>query len=131
MRKEDTEKKHRVYEQVLEVPEYFLFDPTGDYLKPNLLQGYRLVGGRYQPLLPAEGRLHSQQLGLDLEQEGETLRLYDPQRQKPLLTSLELAQRAAAEGQRAKQEARRAAEAEAEVARLRAEIERLRRQNTE
>jgi len=111
LRKEDTEKKYRVYEQGLQVPEYFLFDPTGDYLKPRL-RGYRLAEGRYQPLLPVEGRLHSEQLGLDLVEEGEMLRLYDPQRQEPLLTPLEQAERL-------EQQA-------AEIARLRAEIERLR-----
>ncbi|HZO87840.1 MAG TPA: Uma2 family endonuclease [Chthonomonadaceae bacterium] len=119
-RKEDVSVKRPLYESVLRVPEYFLFDPTGDYLKPRL-QGYRLVEGRYQPLLPAEGRLHSEQLGLDLVEEGENLRLYDPQRNESLLTPLELAQRAEAEAQ-----ARAAAEAENE--RLRAEIEALRRQ---
>src|SRR5579862_4559533 len=34
--KEDTNKKRDLYEQTLQVPEYFLFDPTGDYLEPRL-----------------------------------------------------------------------------------------------
>src|SRR5690242_8713151 len=34
--KEDVQKKRPLYEQALKVPEYFQFDPTGDYLKPPL-----------------------------------------------------------------------------------------------
>jgi Uma2 family endonuclease len=109
-RKEDTHRKRPLYEQVLQVPEYFLFDPTGDYLKPSL-QGFRLVEGQYTPLLSLDGRLHSQQLGLDLEAEGTLVRFYDPTG-KPLLTPLEQAQRAESEAQRAESEAQRA-EAEA------------------
>lgn len=108
-RREDTRKKFPLYEKVLRVPEYFQFDPTGDYLNPRL-QGHRLVAGQYVPIEQVGDRLHSEQLGLDLVEEGERLRLYDPKRGEWLLTAVELAQRAA--------------EAEAEVARLRAELER-------
>jgi hypothetical protein len=45
-RDEDIEDKFRLYRDVLQVPEYFLFDPLGDYLTPNL-QCYRLVQGEY------------------------------------------------------------------------------------
>jgi Uma2 family endonuclease len=138
-RKEDTRDKLPKYEQVLKVPEYFLFDPTGDYLTPRL-QGYRLVEGSYVPLEAVDGRLHSELLGLDLVQEGERLRLWDPAKQEWLLSPLELAQareaereraqaeahRAQAEAQRADAERRRADEAIAEAARLRAELEALR-----
>lgn len=55
-------------------------------------------------------RLHSKQLGLDLVEEGERLRLYDPKRWERLQTAVELAWRAA--------------KAEVEVARLQAELER-------
>jgi Uma2 family endonuclease len=54
----------------LEVEEYFQYDPTGDYLNPQL-KGRRLVDGVYQPL-PLEHLtngdmlMHSQVLGLDL-----------------------------------------------------------------
>ena len=111
--REDVEIKLPLYEQVLKTPEYFLFDPTGDYLRPRL-QGYRLQDGRYVRLELVNDRLHSERLGLDLVQEGETLRLYDPVQAKFLLTALQQDQRAAA--------------AEAEVVRLRAEIEALRAQ---
>ena len=119
--REDVETKLPLYEQTLKTPEYFLFDPTGDYLKPRL-QGYRLTDGQYVRLELTGGRLHSEQLGLDLVQVGETLRLYDPAKRLFLPTPQEQAERTEAE-------ARRAEKAEAEVARLRAEIEALKRQS--
>src|SRR5260221_14576324 len=76
-RREDVIRKRPLYEQVLKVPEYFQFDPTGDYLKPRL-QGLRLTDGQYQPIAMVNGRLYSEQLGLDLEAEGDMLRFYDP-----------------------------------------------------
>lgn len=135
-RREDVSIKLPLYEQTLRVPEYFQFDPTGDYLTPRL-QGYRLTGEqqRYAALEMTDNRLHSQQLGLDLIIEGETLRLLDPTTGTPLWTSQELTERASREADRAAFEARRAEaetaranEAEAEVARLRAELNALRRE---
>jgi Uma2 family endonuclease len=115
---EDVKTKLPLYEQVLKTPEYFLFDPTGDYLRPRL-QGYRLENGRYVRLELANDRLHSEQLGLDLVQEGERLRLFDPATDRFLMTAQEAIQFA-------DKEFRRAEDAEAELARLRAEIEVLR-----
>jgi Uma2 family endonuclease len=114
-RKEDVEIKIPLYERALHIPEYFQFDPTGDYLKPRL-QGYRLVDGRYQPIVMENNRLYSAQLQLELVMEGDKLRLYDPARQEWLLTPLEQAREA--EAQKARAEA-----AETEVARLRAMLE--------
>lgn len=108
--REDLETKLPLYEQVLKTPEYFLFDPTGDYLRPRL-QGYRLENGRYVRLELVNDRLHSERLGLDLVQEGETLRLLNPATGEVLPTALE--------------QAERLQDAEAELARLRAEIEAL------
>ena len=131
--REDVETKLPLYEQTLKTPEYFLFDPTGDYLKPRL-QGYRLDNGQYVRLELLGSRLHSQQLGLDLVQVGETLRLYDPAKREFLPTAQEQAERLDAEARRAETETRRAEtetrraqDAEAEIARLRAEIEALRK----
>ena len=117
-RREDAGPKRQKYEQALRVPEYFLFDPRGDYLRPPL-QGFRLVGGAYVPLELVEGRLHSQELGLDLVQNGNWLRLWDPIRREWLLSNEEIQELAEAE-------TRRADEAEAEIARLRAELAALR-----
>ena len=69
-KKQDQENKPKRYAS-LGVEEYFQFDPTADYLEPQL-QGARLVDGSYQPLpirytddnIPF---IRSQVLGLDLQ----------------------------------------------------------------
>jgi len=76
-RNEDQKKKFQLYQDVLKVSEYFLFDPLGDYLKPQL-QGFRLQEDKYEPIKPLRNRLPSQTLQLHLEQGGENLRLYNP-----------------------------------------------------
>src|SRR5579862_8545157 len=70
MRYEDMRKKRPLYEQMLKVAEYFQFDPTGDYLKPRL-QGLRLRDGVYEAIPLIEGRMVSEQLGLELVTDGE------------------------------------------------------------
>ena len=127
-RSEDTNTKRPLYETVLRVDEYFMFDPTGDYLRPRF-QGLRLVEGRYEDIPLIEGRMHSEQLGLDLIQEGNTLRLFDPARGEFLLSLQEATQRAEAEAQKAKMQAQRAeaeaqARSEAEAQREEAEAQR-------
>ena len=91
-KQEDMKKKFGIYRDILKVSEYFLFDPTEDYLDPPL-QGFRLVGGDYVPIEPIAGRLPSQVLGLHLERDGEKLRLFDPATGERLLTRLEGARR--------------------------------------
>ncbi len=114
-RKEDTARKPDLYRQ-LRVPEYFLFDPTQDYLDPPL-QGYRAVGERYEPIpSDAQGMLISEQVGLRLEVKDQHLILYRLDTGERLLTDAEVLE--------AEAEARRAAEAE--VTRLREELRRQR-----
>ena len=108
-REEDIEDKYELYQDTLRVPEYFLFDPLGEYLRPPL-QGYRLSRGRYQPIKPVEGRLPSKVLGLHLEGFGQDLRLYDPATKQWLPTPEEALTKA-----------------EAEIDRLRRELDELRR----
>jgi Uma2 family endonuclease len=115
-RHEDQHRKFQRYQDVLRVPEYFLFDPMGDYLEPRL-QGYRLRRGGYAAIRPVRRRLPSQVLGLHLEAAGNTLRLYDPATEEWLLTPQE----------RVTQSEERLAEVEAENERLRRELEQLRR----
>ena len=102
--------KFYLYQDVLRVEEYFLFDPRAEYLKPPL-KGFRLVKGKYQPIKAVSGRLPSKVLGLHLERNGQELRLYDPRTGVWLPTP---------------EEAR--TKAEAEVERLRRELDSLRRQ---
>ncbi len=88
-RHEDTRKKFELYREVLRVPEYFLFDPFGDYLTPRF-QGYRLVANEYRPMKLQDGRLRSRQLGLWLEPDGNALRLVDPASNSRLQTPEEV-----------------------------------------
>jgi Uma2 family endonuclease len=115
-RPEDEEKKLILYRDILRVPEYFLFDPFEEYLKPSM-KGYRLEGGEYVPIAPVEGRLPSAVLGLHLGREGVELRLYDPATGRRLPTIRERADAAQ----------HRADVVEAENERLRREIEEMRR----
>jgi len=108
-RHEDVDDKYQLYQNTLRVPEYFLFDPFGDYLDPPL-RGYRLRRRRYAPVRPVKGRLPSKVLGLHLERSGTDLRLYDPAVKRWLPTPQE-----------------RLATAESEIERLRREVEELRR----
>jgi len=114
-RNEDVKKKFLLYQDVLKVREYFLFDPFGDYLDPPL-RGFRLVNGIYKPIRLLKGRLPSRVLGLHLERDGKSLRLYDPAMDAWLLTNSERAERAETELQRK----------DAENERLRLELEQLR-----
>lgn len=91
------------------VNEYFIFDPEYK-LKPPL-RAYRLRGREYVEEAVTGGRVMSHELGLELVNTGETLRLCDPRTGQFLLTPDENAA------------ARRRAEAELEA--LRAELSRL------
>lgn len=112
---------------LLRVPEYFLFDPTGDYL-PDSLAGYRLTSCGYESIAPdSDGRIYSKELGLNLGVSGQDLKLFTEAGEELLSTSDRLeaeSQRAEHEAQRAEQEAQRADAAEQEIARLRAELAR-------
>lgn len=117
---EDLKKKYLLYQDVLKVREYFLFDPLGDYLDPPL-RGFRLDKGIYKPIRELKGRLPSKTLGLHLERDGKDLRLYNPETQGWLPTPAERAERA-------EEKLRRM---EAEYARLQRENQELRRRADE
>jgi Uma2 family endonuclease len=88
-RHEDLVEKKALYQDVLKVQEYFLFDPWDECLVPRL-QGWRLVNGLYQPIEPVAGRLPSRVLGLHVEGKSELLRFFDPKTSQYLLIPLEL-----------------------------------------
>ena len=112
-KKTDSTTKPKLYRR-LGVKEYFLFDPTQDYLEPPL-QGYRLVRGRYVRIAAdRRGRLVSEELGLRLQAEGGQLMMYRVDTGQRLLTEKEARQ--AAEAERAEAERARQAEAAARQA---------------
>lgn len=118
-RREDLQTKFVLYRDVLKVKEYFMFDPFGEYLKPERFRGYRLRKGEYMPIALVDGRMPSQVLGLHLERDGHTLRLYDPEARKWLPTVDERAEQAERENKVLAEE----------VERLRKEIEQQKRRN--
>ena len=139
-RTEDERTKYALYAQ-LGVQEYFQYDPTGDYLRPQL-RGYRLTAGQYQPIPPSNSGLYSEVLGLELRliepnpdffsdpMPPSELRFFDPRTGDKLLNYREMEQaRQVAEQERleselARQEAEQARR-DAEQARLESEQARL------
>jgi Uma2 family endonuclease len=126
-RKDRTEKKD-LYARVFGTAEYFLADP-----ETRKLEGYRLSGRSYRPILPDEqGRLWSEQLevyfgawqGVAVGRKHDWVRLFRPDGTLVPTTEEQAEaerQRADMECQRAEAERQRADAAEAELARLRAE----------
>jgi Uma2 family endonuclease len=105
--------KKDLYAREFRTPEYFLYEP-----ETRKLEGFRLMGDLYQPILPDQhGRVWSQQFGLDLglwqgEEMGEEstwVRLFDSDGR--LVPTAD---------ERAETERQRADAAEAELKRLRA-----------
>jgi Uma2 family endonuclease len=130
-KRDDLEFKPGLYER-LGIGEYFLYDPLGEEIRPQL-QGFRLTPAGYEPIRPdSAGRLHSTELGLWLRVEDSDLVLYDTATGEKLCTGEEAehkaleAERAAREAERAAREAERAAReaAEAELHRLRDQLRR-------
>jgi Uma2 family endonuclease len=121
---EDVHTKFQIYQNVWQVQELFLFDPTEEYLEPSLV-GYRMNRGELKQLKPTSNRVKSTELGITLERDGRRLVLRDAKSGNELLLPAE----AEAENERRK---RRKAEkerdaVEAENARLRAELAALRK----
>lgn len=121
---EDIDDKMYLYKTELRVPEYFLFDPRGEYLDPSL-QGYRLLAGEYAPIEMIDGRLPSEVLGLHLERGGENLRFYDPKTDEWLPTPDEREEALEVERDRERSERERLA---AELRRSEGDLNRLRQE---
>ncbi len=122
-----TKKRDQVFKPLtyaqIGVKELFLFDPTGDYLRPRLA-GYRLARRKLAPLTgsPLQG-LACRELGLILKLEKNKLAMFDAASGERLLTEAEAerAAREAADAERIEALARAAA-AEEEIRRLKAEL---------
>ena len=101
---DDLNKKWYLYQQ-FGVKEYYVSDPEYDYL-PEPLIAYRRSKGELKQVPVKKGRIFSEELGLEIVDTGEGLRLFNP-KTKEFLKTLQ--------------------EANAEIARLRKEIERLKK----
>ena len=130
--KEDLGRKKALYEAVLEVKEYYIYDPEEVINDPegkisSNFVGYRLVDGVYREIDFVCSRLPSRVLGLELGEHDGVLRLYDPVRAKWLQTPSERAHQESDARQIAEA---RAQTAEAELAQALTELERLRSRTT-
>ena len=123
--KADLGHKKDLYERVLEVPEYYIYDPEGA-TESNFI-GYRLVDRVYQEMEFVGRRLPSRVLGLELGEHDGILRLYDPVSAAWLHPLSERVQQEADARQTAEA---RAETAEAELAQALEELHRLRGQTT-
>jgi Uma2 family endonuclease len=121
-RRDDMVFKPQIYARI-GVHEYFLYDPTAEYLATPLL-GFRLTGGEHQPIQPDRtGALKCEQLDIALRLEAGNLVMHDSQSGQRLYTEAEAAQAAHLSEKTARQSAEgRVAELEAELQRLRAQF---------
>ena len=128
--REDATTKPEAYARI-GVPEYFMFDPLGDYLEPQL-QGYRLDGDRYARIVPdAHGGLPSVELGLSFRTDGMLVRVHDDRTGEPILGVVEqfeyaeaMNRRLVAQQRRADRNRKRAEREKANVEREKANVER-------
>jgi hypothetical protein len=110
---QDKSYKKTLYAQ-LEVEEYWLFDPKGEWI-PEKLQGYRLQGEEYIPITDPI----SQRLNLRLAVEETLIAFYRLDTGEKLLIPDELAEALEASTSQLEAERQRRAELEAELARYR------------
>ncbi|MEB3218177.1 MAG: Uma2 family endonuclease [Nostocales cyanobacterium 94392] len=108
---QDTEYKKTLYEQ-LEVQEYWLFDPKGEWIQEKL-RGYRLRGESYELITDSR----SEPLQLRLAIEDELIGFYREDTGDKLLIPDELATKLSQETQARQEAENRANEAEALLAR--------------
>ena len=107
-RRDDEVRKPEKYENI-GVLEYFLYDPTSEYLSPAL-RGFRRGPQGFQPIeMDSSARLSSEILGVTLELDGGELVLRDSENESVLLTHEELAEQQARNAERKAHDAERKA----------------------
>ncbi|MCY3739587.1 MAG: Uma2 family endonuclease [Candidatus Poribacteria bacterium] len=119
--------KKDLYESVLKVKEYYIYDPLHQ-IQPHFI-GFRLVDGTYEEIAFVNERLPSSVLNLELGEHDGTLGVYDPTTEQWLAPPEERAEqaeeRAEQAEERAEQEALARQRAEDELAKALATLERL------
>lgn len=130
-RVEDLGTKRGLYE-LLGIREYFVFDPLGEYLSPQLHAYHLVPAGHYQQMfLSPAGTLFSQELGLTFKVDGTLLRVIEPKTGRPIPTLEEAVSQGKKWLEQAQTEAKRAEHAEEELTRLQTELNQLGRQLTD
>ena len=124
----DIREKKALYADVLEVKEYYIYDPEGE-IEPHFI-GYELIDGVYHELDFVDSRLRSRVLGLELGEREGVLRLYDPRTREWLQPAPDRAKYAESRAQQ-EADARQNAESRAQNAESRAQQEADARQNAE
>ena len=102
---DDLNKKWFLYQQ-LGAKEYYIFDPEYDYL-PEPLVAYRVKRGELKQVSVKNNRIYSEEIGLEIVDTGDGLRLFNPETNQFMRTL---------------------SESEDEVARLREELKLLKTQ---
>ena len=125
---DDIGPKKDLYESVLRVKEYFIYDPLGQVV-PSFV-GYRLIDNVYHEIDFVEGRFLSTVLGLELGEYMGKLRIYDPENSEWLKSPIERVEEAETRAER-ETTARHVAEERAENAEERAENAETRADNAE
>ena len=119
--------KKDLYESVLKVKEYYIYDPLHQ-IQPHFI-GFRLIDGVYEEIAFVNERLPSSVLNLELGEHDGTLGVYDPTTEQWLAPPEERAEqaeeRAEQAEERAEQEALARQRAEDELAKALATLERL------
>jgi Uma2 family endonuclease len=87
--RDDLQKKFFLYQQ-FGVKEYYIFDPEYDYLTDEPLVAFHLKNGEFKPVKVKKGRVFSPALQLEIVDNGERLRLFNPETKSYLLTNEEL-----------------------------------------
>ncbi|MCG9127537.1 Uma2 family endonuclease [Candidatus Poribacteria bacterium] len=105
---DDMRKKKQLYASVLEVEEYFIYDPLGEIV-PSFI-GFRLNDGVYEEINFKNERLPSTVLGLELGEREGILKLYNPTTSEWLQTLPERAETAEVRAETAEAKLERALE---------------------
>ena len=117
----DPEKKRDIYER-LGIPEYYVFDPKGRWLKPPLRAYLLREDGRYEEIRVDGGEIASPRLGLTMRVEGQWLRFYDTATGQPMPTPEEAQEAAVRALERAERAEERVRQMERELAEIRASL---------